>query len=72
MTLLESLIENNSILLKQKAETWEEAVNKCIKPIPSYSKILFRFLIKILVHDSALIIDNLIEHFIKKFQTKHI
>ena len=44
MTLLESLIENNSILLKQKAETWEEAVNKCIKPLVDAGAVEQRYL----------------------------
>ncbi len=44
MTLLESLIENNSILLKQKAETWEEAVNKCINPLVDAGAVEQRYL----------------------------
>ena len=44
MTLLESLIENNSILLKQKADTWEEAVKKCIKPLVDAKAVEQRYL----------------------------
>ena len=44
MTLLESLIENNSILLKQKAETWEEAVSKCVKPLVDAGAVEQRYL----------------------------
>jgi ascorbate-specific phosphotransferase enzyme IIA component len=33
MTLLDSLKENNSIILKKEAETWEEAIKVCMQPL---------------------------------------
>ena len=33
MNLLDSLKENNSIVLKQHANTWEEAIEVCMKPL---------------------------------------
>ena len=33
MNLIDSLKENNSIRIKQVANTWEEAVAECIKPL---------------------------------------
>ena len=33
MTLLEYLVKNNSIKVKQKAETWEDAVRITLKPL---------------------------------------
>lgn len=44
MTLLESLIENNSIILKEKADTWEEAVKKCISPLVKSNAVEQRYL----------------------------
>ena len=33
MTLLDSLKENNSVILKKEAETWEEAIKVCMQPL---------------------------------------
>lgn len=33
MNLIDSLRENNSVLLKQRAKTWEEAIGVCMKPL---------------------------------------
>ena len=44
MTLLESLVENDSIVLKEKADTWEEAVNKCISPLVKSNAVEQRYL----------------------------
>lgn len=33
MNLKDSLKENNSIALKQKASSWQEAINVCMKPL---------------------------------------
>ena len=44
MTLLESLVENNSIVLKEKAATWEEAVTKCISPLVKSNAVEQRYL----------------------------
>ena len=44
MTLLESLLENNSIALSQKAETWEEAVEKCMLPLINSNAVERRYL----------------------------
>lgn len=33
MTLKESLKENNSVVLKQKADTWQEAIKICMAPL---------------------------------------
>ena len=44
MTLLESLVENNSIVLKEKADTWEEAVSKCISPLVKSNAVEQRYL----------------------------
>jgi len=33
MNLMDSLKENNSVVLKQHASTWEEAIEVCMKPL---------------------------------------
>lgn len=33
MNLIDSLKENNSVVLKQQANTWEEAIEVCMKPL---------------------------------------
>lgn len=33
MNLLDSLKENNSVVLQQEANNWEEAINVCMKPL---------------------------------------
>ena len=33
MTLLDLLKENNSVILKKEAETWEEAIKVCMQPL---------------------------------------
>lgn len=33
MTLLDSLKENNSVILKKEAKTWEEAIKVCMQPL---------------------------------------
>lgn len=33
MNLIDSLKENNSVILKQQANTWEEAIEVCMKPL---------------------------------------
>ena len=33
MNLMDSLKENNSVVLKRHASTWEEAIEACMKPL---------------------------------------
>lgn len=33
MNLLDSLKENNSVIIKEKAATWQEAIEACMKPL---------------------------------------
>ena len=33
MNLLDSLKENNSVVLQQEANNWEEAIKVCMKPL---------------------------------------
>ena len=44
MTLLDSLLENNSIKLRESAETWEEAVEKCMSPLIEKKAVEKRYL----------------------------
>ena len=44
MNLIDSLKENNSIRIKQVANTWEEAVAECIKPLIEAGSVEKRYL----------------------------